>query len=101
MAASKAANPSGNLEDVVRSSSTSTAASENIAGTSGRREMADLSSEPAMWWKQMWASKKAAEQPSIDYTREAEKVSIVRLGSQYQKLKLKRLCRSRGALLGH
>ena len=59
MGASKAANSGDNVEDVVRSSSTSTAASENSAGTSGRREMADLSSEPDMWWRQMWASKKS------------------------------------------
>lgn len=95
MAAFKAANPGANLEDFVQSQSPqhrldpsasaslySHAASENVAGTSGRREMADLTSEPGMWWRQMWDSKDAqtkdVQKPPFDYIREAEKVNIVR-----------------------
>ena len=97
MAAFKAANPGASLKDFVHSQSTqhrldpSASANldrnaesgfENIAETSGRREMADLTSEPGMWWRQMWDSKgaqtKDVQKPPFDYTREAEKVNIVR-----------------------
>ncbi|KAG0553821.1 hypothetical protein KC19_12G042000 [Ceratodon purpureus] len=91
MDAFKAANPGANLEDFVQSqslqhridpsvcaSSHSDAASENIAGTSEMREMADLTSEPGMWWRQMWDSKRAqmkdVQKPPFDHIREAEKV---------------------------
>ena len=96
MDAFKAANPGANLEDFVQSqslqhridpsvcaSSHSDAASENIAGTSEMREMADLTSEPGMWWRQMWDSKRAqmkdVQKPPFDHIREAEKVNIFRL----------------------
>ena len=95
MAAFKAAKPGASLEDFVQSQSpqhrldssgsaslASDAGSENIAGTSGRREMADLTSEPGIWWRQMWdskgAEKKDVQKPSFDYIREAEKVNVVR-----------------------
>lgn len=94
MAAYKVANPDANLEDFVQSQSPqrrsdpsaiasldSNTGSENIPGTSERREMADLTSEPGMWWRQMWDSKAArmedVQKPPFDYTREAEKVSTV------------------------
>jgi hypothetical protein len=95
MAAFKAAKPGASLEDFVQSQSpqhrldssgsaslASDAGSENIAGTSGRREMADLTSEPGIWWRQMWDSKgaetKDVQKPPFDYIREAEKVNVVR-----------------------
>jgi Rab3 GTPase-activating protein catalytic subunit len=73
----KAANPEASLEEFVPSQNTEHRVdqSENTAGTSGRVEMADLSSEPGMWWRRMWDSKAiGSKQPPFDHIREAEKV---------------------------
>lgn len=77
----KAANPEASLEELTPSQSTEQRVDqfENTAGTSGRVEMADLSSEPGMWWRRMWDSKAiGSKQPPFDHIREAEKVHRTR-----------------------
>jgi len=90
MAAFKAANPGASLEDFVQSqspehrlnqsASTSNVGSASLTDTSGRREIADLSSEPGMWWRRMWDNKGAEsreiQKPPFDHIREAEKVGV-------------------------
>jgi hypothetical protein len=50
---SQAANPEASLEEFVSSQNTEHRVdqSENMAGTSGWVEMADLSLEPGIWWR--------------------------------------------------
>ncbi|XP_024357806.1 uncharacterized protein [Physcomitrium patens] len=88
--ASDAVDPNTNSEEPVQSepsqhrvdsstvSVSSSAGVEETVKDSGRREMADLGSEPGNWWRGMWASNKSEmrdlNKAVFDYEREAEKV---------------------------
>lgn len=95
--ASDAVDPNTNSEEPVQSepsqhrvdsstvSVSSSAGVEETVKDSGRREMADLGSEPGNWWRGMWASNKSEmrdlNKAVFDYEREAEKVRMSQLSA--------------------